>query len=206
VLCSHRRVGMDVHTDIAPAPGRTWALRDFTNSGQDAASDTGLFTPLPDAGRPPAHIVLTRVRTQYHHLGVREPRREGRVFPFAEVADVLREPPGPRLDAVGLAVPVSGMACAYRSVLLVFTGDLPPGVEVTEADLRRRIEQALGADALPDRIERFALHARRLDGQQDGPVDEDWCRAQYFTGSLKLKAGDPLFQALTSLRARVESH
>ena len=205
VLYSHRRVAADVHTDISPAPGRAWALRDFTDSGQDAPGDTGLFTPLPDAGRPPAHVVLTRVRGQYHHFGVREPRREGRVFLFTEAADALREPPGPRLDAVGLAVPVSGMAGAYRSVLLVFTGDLPPGVEVSEADVRRRIEQALGADALPDRIERFALHARRLDGKQDGPVDEEWCRSQYLTGSLKLKAGDPLFQALTSLRARVES-
>ncbi|RKH25622.1 long-chain fatty acid--CoA ligase [Corallococcus praedator] len=205
VLCSHRRVGHDVHTDIAPAPGRAWALRDFTDSGQDAAGDTGLFTPLPDAGRAPAHVVLTRVRGLYHHFGAREPRREGRVYPFGEVADVLREPPGPRLDAVGLAVPVSGMAGAYRSVLLVFTGDLPPGVEVSDTDVRRRIEQALGADALPDRIERFALHARRLDGQQDGPVDEEWCRAQYLTGSLKLKSGDTLFQALTSLRALVES-
>ncbi|NBD12980.1 AMP-binding protein [Corallococcus silvisoli] len=204
VLCSHRRVG-DVHTDAAPAPGRPWALRDFTGSGQDAAGDAGLFTPLPDDGRPPAHVVLARVRGQYHYAGAREPRREGRIFPFAEVAQVLREGPGPRLDAVGLALPMSGMAGAYRGVLLVFTGDLPPGVEVGDADVRRRIEQALGPDALPDRIERFPLHARRVEGPRDGPVDEDWCRTQYLTGALRLKSRDPLFLALTTLRARVET-
>ncbi|TSC25788.1 AMP-binding protein [Corallococcus sp. Z5C101001] len=204
VLCSHRRVG-DVHTDAAPAPGRPWALRDFTGSGQDAAGDAGLFTPLPDDGRPPAHVVLARVRGQYHYAGAREPRREGRIFPFAEVAQVLREGPGPRLDAVGLALPMSGMAGAYRGVLLVFTGDLPPGMEVGDADVRRRIEQALGPDALPDRIERFPLHARRVEGPRDGPVDEDWCRTQYLTGALRLKSRDPLFLALTTLRARVET-
>ncbi|RKG81529.1 AMP-binding protein [Corallococcus terminator] len=203
VLCSPRRVG-EVHTDALPTPGRTWALRDFTDSGQDAVGDAGLFTPLPDKGRPPAHVVLARVRGQYHYAGAREPRREGRVFPFAEMSQVLREGPGPRLDAVGLAVPVSGMANAYRGVLLVFTGDLPPDVTVTDADLRRRLEQGLGADALPERIERFALHARRVDSVVDGPVDEDWCRTQYLTGSLRMKSQDPLFQALTTLRARLE--
>ena len=204
VLCSARRVG-DVHTEAPPAPGRPWALRDFTGSGQEAVGDAGLFTPLPAEGRPPAYVVLARVRGQYQYAGAREPRREGRVFPFAEVAQLLREGPGPRLDAVGLALPVSGVAGAYRGVLLVFTGDLPPDVTVSDADIRRRIEQALGPDALPDRIERFALHARRVDGAADGPVDEDWCRTQYLTGSLRRKAQDPLFQALTTLRARVES-
>ncbi|RKH10771.1 long-chain fatty acid--CoA ligase [Corallococcus sp. CA053C] len=200
VLWTPRRLG-DTTQEATPAPGLPWALKDFSGTGQAAAGDTGVFTPLPDAGRPPAHVVLALARGQYLFAGTTEARREGRVFPFAELTQALREPPGPALDAVGLTVPTGGLAGAYRSVLVVFTGHLPPGTEVSEADVRRRIELALGPDALPDRIERFALRARQVDGK----LDEAWCQTQYRMGSLHQKAGDPLFQALTLLKTRVEA-
>ncbi|MBM7118727.1 AMP-binding protein [Archangium primigenium] len=199
VLCSQRRVG-DVHLDAAPAPGRRWALWDFTQTGQETAGDTGLFTLLPPEGRAPSHIILTRVNEHYQYAGGREARREGRVYPAGEVTEALREAPGPALVTSVLPVP-TGLAGQYRQVLLVFTEGRMPSPESSAAEIRRRLELQLGAEFFPDRVECFPLHARRTEGQ----LNEAWCHAQYLTGSLKHKASDPLFQSLTALRGHVLS-
>ncbi|HEX8704395.1 MAG TPA: AMP-binding protein [Myxococcaceae bacterium] len=198
VLCSQRRVG-DVHIEAAPAPGRAWALRDLNQSGQEAAGDTGLFTLLPDEGRPLSHVVLSRARNQYQYGGTRDARREGRVYPAAEVTETLREEPGPPLATSVLPVPTGGLAGEHRYVLLVFTGGQPQGAGATLSDIRRRLELQLGAEFLPDRFEFFPLHPRLKEGQ----LDEAWCHTQYLTGALHHKTSDPLFQALTAMRAQV---
>ncbi|OJH40291.1 AMP-binding protein [Cystobacter ferrugineus] len=197
VLCSQRRVGA-VHSEAPPAPGRRWALWDFTQSGQETAGDTGLFTLLPAEGRAPGHVILSRVRNQYQYGGTREARREGRVYPAAEVTEALREEPGPPVATSVLPVP-TGLAGEHRHVLLVFTEGRTPGAEASPAELRRRLELQLGAEFLPDRFECFPLHPRRKEGQ----LDEAWCQSQYLTGSLQHKATDPLFQSLTALRSHV---
>ena len=198
VLCSPRRVG-DVHIEAAPAPGRSWALQDLNQSGQEAAGDTGLFTLLPAEGRPLSHIILTRSRNQYQYGGTRDARREGRVYPALEVTEALREEPGPALTTSVLPVPAGGLAGEHRYVLLVFTRGQPPGAETSLSELRRRIELQLGAEFLPDRFEFFPLHPRLAEGQ----LNEAWCHTQYLTGALHHKVSDPLFQALTALRAQV---
>ena len=111
VLCSPRRVG-DVHIEAAPAPGRSWALQDLNQSGQEAAGDTGLFTLLPAEDRPLSHIILTRSRNQYQYGGTRDARREGRVYPALEVTEALREEPGPALTTSVLPVPAGGLAAS----------------------------------------------------------------------------------------------
>lgn len=198
VLCSQRRVG-DLHTESPPAPGRRWALHDLNQSGQEAAGDSGLFALLPPEDRPPSHAVILRLRNQYHYAGPRDARREGRVYPFDEVTEALLEEPGPQVATAMLAVPLGGLAGDHRYVMLVFTGGQPPGAGPTAADLRRRIELQMGPEFVPDRFEFFPLHARLKEGR----VDVEWCQTQYVTGALHHKASEPLFQALTALRALV---
>ncbi|MFY1829928.1 AMP-binding protein [Myxococcus fulvus] len=197
VLCSPRRVG-DVHAEAAPAPGRRWALKDLNRSGQQAPADVGLFTLLPEEGRPPGHVVLSRVRQQYLHAGSRDARREGRVISTDEVTEALDdlEPP---VSTSLLILPTGGPTGAPCRVLLVFTGEAPRQTAPLLAEVRRRLEQRLGPEHLPDRVEIFPLYPRLRDGR----VDPAWCRTQYLTGSLHRKATDPLFQTLTALRARL---
>lgn len=197
VLCSQRRVG-DIHIDAAPTPGRRWALKDLNQSGQEAPGDVGLFTLLPDKDRTPPYVILSRIRGRYVYGGTRDARREGRVYPAAEVTGLLESLDSLRGTSV-FAVPTAGTSGQYRHVLLVFTGAPKPGAGTPLQELRRCIELQLGAEHLPDRFEFFPLYPRR----QKGRIDDAWCHWQYQTGALHKKTSDPLFQALTALRGHV---
>jgi hypothetical protein len=197
VLCSFRRVE-DAYTEVAPAPGRRWALKDLNQSGQQAVGSSGLFTLIPAEGRRPGHVVLSRNRQQYHYGGTREARREGRVLSLAEVTEAL-EGMNPPLSTSLLTMPTGGLSGELCSVLLVFTGPPPRDTSLSLADLRRHLELQLGPEHIPDRFEVFPLYPRL----EDGRVNHAWCHAQYLTGSLYHKATDPLFQTLTALRAHV---
>ncbi len=197
VLGSPRRV-RELHTEAPPAPGRAWTLEDVNMSGQEAPGDVGVFTLLPGEARPPAYVVLARGHGLYHYGGPRTARRDGRVYPAAEVAEVVRELPFVR-GATVVPAPTGGVAGHYRFVLLVFTGAQAPQSGPWLQQIRRGIELQLGAEHLPDRIELFPLYPRQVDGQ----VDEAWCQAQYLTGALYRKSTDPIFQSLTSLRGHL---
>ncbi|MBJ6765236.1 long-chain fatty acid--CoA ligase [Myxococcaceae bacterium JPH2] len=196
VLLSPRWNG-EPQTDVLPAPGRRWALRDANQSGQDSASDVGLYTPLPDKKRPPSHVVLARIRERYHYGGTLGPRRDGRVYPTAEVTAVLEGLPSLVGTSI-VAVPTSGVASQPRFVLLGFTGARAPSASA-EQEIRRRIEHQLGVEFLPDRVALFPLFPRR----KKGAVDDAWCASQFFTGALHRKASDPSFQALVTIRGRL---
>ncbi|MCE9666987.1 AMP-binding protein [Myxococcus stipitatus] len=203
VLASRRRAG-EFQVGLAPAPGRAWALRDVNMSGQESIGDMGVFTPLPDKDRPPGYVILTRQRGQFLYSGTRDARRDGRVYPSAEVVDALADLPFCKGASVAIA-PTGGPAGHHRYVLLVFTGaEESPHFE-NEAnprrqEIRKRLELRLGAEHLPDRVELIRLLPHRAE---DGRVDDAWCRAQYLTGALHVKSTDPMFQALTALRERV---
>ncbi|WP_224360568.1 AMP-binding protein [Hyalangium versicolor] len=197
VLVSTRRV-RDLHTEAPPAPGRRWGLSDVNMSGQEAPGDVGVFSLMPDKGRPPPYVVLTRSFGVYHYGGPRTARREGRVYPAAEVAEVVQGLPFVRGAAV-VTAPTGGVAGHYRYVLLVFTGAQPQQSAVWLQTVRRTLELELGAEHLPDRTEFIPLYPRKVKGQ----VDEPWCHAQYLTGALYRKSADPLFQALTALRGHL---
>jgi hypothetical protein len=197
VLGSPRRV-RDVHTEAPPAPGRSWALRDVNMSGQEAPGDLGVFTLVPDKERPPGYLVLTRAYGVYHYGGPRTARREGRVYPAAEVAEVVSGLPFVR-GAIVLPAPTGGVAGHYRYVLLVFTGTQSLNAGAWLQEIRRRIELQMGAEHLPDRTDFIPLYPRKVEGA----LNEAWCQTQYLTGALHRKSTDPLFQALTSLRSHL---
>ncbi|HEX8701477.1 MAG TPA: long-chain fatty acid--CoA ligase [Myxococcaceae bacterium] len=202
VAGSWRHVG-DIHTEALPAAGRSWTLRDLNMSGQEAAGDVGVLTLLPDKGRPPGYIVLSRIRQQYHYASTRDARKEGRVYPSAEVAAALADLPFVEGVSV-VAVPTGGLMGHHRYVLLVFTGAETQEVAARESgarqmELRRRLELRMGAEFLPDRIEFYALYPRR----KKGVVDDAWCRSQYLTGALHQKSIHPMFQALTAVRGHL---
>lgn len=200
VLVSSRGVAdphADVHTDVIPVPGRAWTLKDPNQSGQGAPTDVGVFTLLPDKGRPPGHVVLARIRQRYHYGGTLGFRHDGRTYPAKEVTAALEGLP---FLAGTSVVPVStgGLASHSRFILLAFTG-AEPAPSSGEQEIRRRIEMLLDGDFLPDRIEFFPLFPHR----KKGAVDDAWCATQYLTGALHRKATDPMFQALTALRGRL---
>jgi hypothetical protein len=197
VLASARRV-RELHTEAPPAAGRRWALRDVNMSGQQAPGDLGVFTLLPDKERPPGYLVLTRAYGVYHYGGPRTVRRDGRVYPGAEVARAVEPLPFVR-GATVVPAPTGGVAGHYRQVLLVFTGAQKQDVGPWMQEIRRLLELQLGSEHLPDRTEFIPLYARRVKGR----VDEEWCRAQYLTGALHRKSSDPLFRSLTELRGHL---
>ena len=197
VLGSARRVS-DLHTEAPPAAGRLWTLNDVNASGQPAPGDLGLFTLLPDKERPPAYLVLTRSYGLYHYGGPRTARRDGRVYPSAEVAEAVQALPFSRGTAV-VQAPTGGVVGHYRFVLLVFTGAQARQTGTWLQELRRCIELQLGAEHLPDRTEFIPLYPRLVKGK----VDEAWCHMQFLTGALHRKSTDPLFQSLTALRGHL---
>jgi len=197
VLGSPRRV-RDVHTEAPPSPGRAWTLGDVNMSGQEAPGDLGIFTLLPGEERPPGYLVLTRAYGVYHYGGPRTARREGRVYPAAEAAEVVRELPFVR-GAIVVTAPTGGVAGHYRHVLLVFTGAQRLNAGPWLQEIRRRIELQLGAEHLPDRTDFIPLYPRKMEGE----VDAAWCQSQYLTGALHRKSTDRLFQALTALRGQL---
>ena len=197
VLGSARRV-RELHTEAPPAPGRLWALNDVNMSGQQAPGDQGVFNLLPEKGRPPAYVVLSRSYGTYHYGGPRTARRDGRVYPGAEVAEVVQALPFVRGATVVMA-PTGGVAGHYRFVLLVFTGAQPRQSGPWLQEIRRAIELELGSEHLPDRTEFFPLYPRKVKGQ----LDEPWCHTQFLLGALHRKSTDPLFQSLTLLRGHL---
>jgi len=197
VLGSARRV-RELHTEAPPAPGRLWALNDVNMSGQQAPGDQGVFNLLPEKGRPPAYVVLSRSYGTYHYGGPRTARRDGRVYPGAEVAEVVQALPFVRGATVVMA-PTGGVAGHYRFVLLVFTGAQPRQSGPWLQEIRRAIELELGSEHLPDRTEFFPLYPRKVKGQ----LDEPWCHTQFLLGALHRKSSDPLFQSLTVLRGHL---
>ncbi|ATB39302.1 hypothetical protein CYFUS_004746 [Cystobacter fuscus] len=197
VLASPRQV-RDLHAEAPPAAGRSWALRDVNMSGQHAPGDLGVFTLLPDKERPPGYVVLTRAYGVYHYGGPRTARRDGRVYPGAEVARAIEQLPFVRAATV-MQAPTGGVAGHYRQVLLVFTGTQKPNESAWMQEIRRCLELQMGGEHLPDRTEFIPLYARRVKGR----VDEEWCRSQYLTGALHRKSSDPLFRSLTELRGHL---
>jgi hypothetical protein len=134
----------------------------------------------------------------YHYGGPRSARRDGRVYPGAEVAQAIEQLPFVR-GATVVPSPTGGVAGHYRQVLLVFTGAQKPNTSAWSQEIRRSLELQMGGEHLPDRTEFIPLYARRVKGR----VDEEWCRAQYLTGALHRKSSDPLFRSLTELRGHL---
>lgn len=212
LLCSARRPGRAylVHLQsVVPAPGRPWQLLDFTDSGQLAAADAGVYARLDDGKKPkplqPQYLVLARRGAEYLYGGALGPRRAGRVWPVPELLAVAAQ--APFLDgAVVVPVASGGAASETRFVLVGFTGQeagdaFDAALAWRRAELRRLLAAALGEELVPDRFELVPLFARKADGA----VDLAWGQAQYLGGVLFRKAQAPLFQRLVALRRAVRA-
>lgn len=212
LLSSPRRAGrwqLRYLMNVVPAPGRPFALLDYTGSGQPAAGEVGVYAPvLAEQPIGPMHAVIAKLGSgEYLYGNTVTPRRSGRVYPSGEVSEALAGLDFVRASSV-VAVIAGGASSQYRFVLLVFTGAEP----VTRhrallAERVRRIEDhlraRLGAELLPDRVEMFPLYARAQ--APAGEPDHAWCRVQYLTGTAFRKARTPLFLSLSAVRGALLS-
>lgn len=212
LLASARRPGKPYLArlqEVIPAPGRPWQLLDFTRSGQPSAADAGVYARVTEDKKPkpldPQYLVLARRGDEYMYGGTLDPRRSGRLYPTDEVLAVAAR--APFLDGAAVVPVTSGGAVSEaRFVLVGFTGDEPSitfdaALEPRRAALLRLLAAALGAEALPDRIELFPLYARKVDGA----IDLEWIQAQYLGGLLFRKAQTPVFRRLGALRRSVRA-
>ena len=201
VLASSRRRG-EMHAGLWPGAGRPFTLLDPNMTGQPSPGESGVFALHPVETRPPGYIVLGRARGECLYVGTRIARREGHVFPTAEVIALVAELPFVAGVSV-VPVPSGGPLQQQLLILLVFTGAEEPAVADAEAGARRQeinrlIERLLVPEFVPDRIELFPLFPRR----KEGAVDDDWCAFQYRTGMLHQKTRSRMFRLLTDLRTR----
>ncbi|WP_434047625.1 MULTISPECIES: hypothetical protein [Sorangium] len=201
VLFSTRRPG-SVQALALPAAGQPYTLFDATGSGEPAARGAGVFVPTP-AGDPKKDgwFVLARRGTEFLWGGTLAPRRAGRAFPAAELAERAAEVPG-ILGACVVPIPTADPGGRWAFVLLAFAGAPPDGAPANPAlsdALADAIREDLGDDFLPDRITVLPLYPR----MQGRKVDAAWCQRQYSSGFLAAKAQHPVFRRLAGLRGLV---
>jgi hypothetical protein len=201
-LFSVRRKGT-AHMNVLPVPGSIWCLGDLSGGGNESSTDIGAFTvSAPGASEKEQRAtcdIIARNRQEWIFAGITTSHREGRNIPFQEILDSLRIMgtryaffcsfvDAPRVD------PSSG----NHIILLVFRGDKRDFNEARiSSEIRSAITQEMGDEFQPDRIEFFPLYPRFLT---DMAVDHQWCRNQYFTGSLGRRARGEIFQCITRLR------
>jgi hypothetical protein len=196
LLVSARRPGFATSFAL-PSPGVAFTLSDVASRAPGAAT-SGIFElgVEPDP-KSPGWFLLAKRASEYLYGGTLEPRRAGRIFPEDDVLECVSQ-----ISVVDGAcvVPVatSDPGGPWTFVLVIFTGALAErGVEALRRAVEHALRTQLDADAHPDRVVYFSLHARR----DDRKVDLDWCRRQYWAGFLQRKARLPVFQRLTALRA-----
>ncbi|MRG92586.1 AMP-binding protein [Polyangium spumosum] len=194
LLFSTRRPGSSSARAL-PAPGRPYALLDAGGSGEPAVGGTGIFVPSPEKE---GFFILAKLGTEFLYGSTLLPRRAARVYPASEVTARVSMLPGVAGAAV-VPVPTGEPGAGWAFVLLVFTGASGASDKEVQSLVSRTIRADLGEDFLPERVDVFPLHPRRV-GQE---VDLDWCHRQYSSGTLLRKAGSPVFRDLTSLRAQL---
>jgi hypothetical protein len=194
LLFSVRRRGQ-AHPGVLPAAGACWQLGALASPELPGLGGTGrlalgrrgeketVWTPTP--------YLLARNRGEWMYLGHYPQGRAGRTYPRQEILDLLADPGAyPAL----VEAPAAGGEGDALQVLLAF------GEAVDIEALRARIARELGADFLPDRIERLPLLPKR-DGE--GRADPEWCRSHYLTGELYRRQRSPVYRCLSELKRRV---
>ncbi|MEN6318100.1 MAG: hypothetical protein ABFD82_05035 [Syntrophaceae bacterium] len=201
-LFSVRRKGT-AHMNVLPVPGSVWCLSDLSGGGNESSTDIGAFTfSAPSASEKEKRAtcdIIAKNRQEWIFAGISTSHREGRNFPFQEILDSLRTMgsryaffcsfvDAPRVD------PSSG----NHIILLVFRGAKRDFNEARlSSEIRSSITQEMGDEFQPDRIDFFPLYPRFL---ADMEMDHQWCRSQYFTGSLSRRSRGEIFQCITRLR------
>lgn len=196
LLFSHRRKGRP-HMDVLPSAGVPHTVADFLGG---AASPTGhgrLSVSLPGSPKPvvTSTVIVPHGRGWHYGGSVAEGSR-GRRFLLEETLEVVADLPGSIGASVCLTPTIGG---ARLADLLLFTGARPVDEAALITEARRRLEAALGAEHLPDRVLCLPVVPRRAKGG----VDHGWCRDQYLSGGLARRADDALHRALARLVDRV---
>ena len=204
LLCSRVSTGterMRVLMNLHPAPGVPWTFLDANGSGDEAASDYGIFAHGAD-DPVASHVILTRYRGDDGiYMGNPEPRRDGWMYPAEEVVAAIADLP--YVEGASVVEVPSGANFHYRFVLLVFTGYHGVVAPALDGARRQRIERVIdglvGERFAPDQIRLIPLFAKMAEGA----TDDDWVRLQFHRGSLYRKAQTPLYAQLTELRQSV---
>jgi hypothetical protein len=193
LLFSVRRRGL-AHLGVLPAAGACWQLGVLTAPDLPSIGGVGRLASGQRGEKgvewTATPYVLGPNRGEWFSLGVYPRGRAGRTYPREEVLAVLAGQPYAAL----VEVPLVGSENDALQVLLLFGGTVP------EADWRAHIAKRLGADFLPDRIERLAL-LPRLDAE--GRADPAWCQDHYLTGELYRRERSPVYRCLNELKRRV---
>jgi hypothetical protein len=201
-LFSIRRKGT-AHMNVMPVPGSSWCLGDLSGGGFESSTDIGTYTvSIPGASEKEKRAtcdIIARNRNEWIFAGINTSHREGRNFRFHEILDSLRTIETRYAFFCSFVdVPLVDPGSGHRIILLVFRG-AKRGLDEgrLSSEIRSVITQEMGDEFQPDRIDFFPLYPRFLPAME---VDHEWCRSQYFAGSLGRRSRGEIFQCITRLR------
>ena len=127
-----------------------------------------------------AEVPQWRLEGDWFDVGHTEPRRAGRAFPAAHVEKALADL---AFVAQVVTAPLASPGSPYPHdfTLLIFVGPRPAAEIEEKASewedlIREAARRRVGDEHVPDRIEIYALYARR---GKKGAVDAHWARATH---------------------------
>jgi hypothetical protein len=181
-----------------PAPGRVFQMSQVGAGLLPSLSDSGTYTPLlgKEADASLLEVALARQGEGWTLGGSIALGPEGRTVPAREIASAAERHPAVRAAAVVVA-PGRWIHDAHAVLLLFVEADPSSGAPepVPLAEVEALVRREMGDRHAPTRIETYGVRPRFADGA----VDEAWCRSQYLSGALALKARLPLFAASARL-------
>ena len=203
-LFSLRRKGQ-AHLNVLPSAGIPWCLTDLSGSGLDVMGDSGLFSMTmmgeKEEKKTIRPSILSKNGKEWLFVGSQLSGRAGRYYPRIQILESIQGLPLCSSCSI-VEIPIAGTAGNPLFVLLIFTGGKS---DVDEAhiskEIRKKIENEMGREFLPDRIQFFPLFPRC---DPDGTIDHEWCQRQYILGSLSRKSRDELYQCLARLRQGIQ--
>lgn len=201
ILFSCKRIGT-AHMNVLPSPGVPWQMASLEDSSARSLWNHGVMALAgPRAGKEEfvaTAVVLARNRNEWLFAGTLVSGRAGRVYPKAEVLEILGRTPFARRVCL-VEIPAAGVDADPAFALAVFTAGLE---QVSKARvtslLGTSITRAMGREFMPDHITIFPLYPRK--GEKEAP-DDVWCNDQYLRGWLFRKARDPLYVNISRLRS-----
>ena len=203
-LFSLKRKGK-AHLNVLPSAGIPWCLSDLSGSGLDVMGDSGLFSPAMIGEKEEKKIIrpsiLSKNRQEWLFVGSQLSGRAGRYYPRAQILEAIQGLPFCSFCSI-VEIPVSGTANNPFFVLLIFTGGKS---DVDEAqiskEVKKKIEDEMGWEFFPDRIQFFSLFPRR---DSEGNIDHNWCQSQYIQGNLSCKSRNEIYRCIARLREGIQ--
>lgn len=190
--------------DVLPSPGMAWSLAESTLGRTVSSSDSGvLICDEPDAAEQTVgRFVMGDSGPTLFAAGSADEGRGGTTYPIEEIVAAAELHPAVDCASVVVNRAVRLMNDA-RIVLLIFVDPSrdprsTTGKLVDEIQELLRIE--MGERLAPDQLRVYPLCPKRTE---DDATDHNWCRWQFLTGELQLKADDELFRLMSMARRTV---